>query len=165
MDYFSPTGFGRSMTDNWQPYVGIQITVELPFGNRRARGRLGQAQATDRRSAILAADLEREIDHGVLNGAFALQRAGEELKQRSEAAERHDENWKNAEALRAAGEMNLIDTLLTEQQRTAARLALVRARYDYAAALAQYRWETGTLVEASGAETPRADLSGLSAAP
>ena len=43
------------------------------------------------------------------------------------------------------GEMTLIDTLLTEQQLTEARLQLVEARRVYASAVARFKRETGTL--------------------
>jgi outer membrane protein TolC len=61
--------------------------------------------------------------------------------------------------------MSLIDALLTEQQLTDARLALVQAKRTYASALAHFRRETGTLVEFPQWSVAKPNLVGIVAAP
>ncbi len=164
VDYFNPGGFSRAFKDRWLPFVAVQLTLELPFGNNAAQGRLAQSHATYRRSTITAANVGRLVDQGVMEKAAVLSHAGRELTRRREAVAQHDTNWKNAQALRSAGELSMIDTLLTEQQRLSAQLELIRARRDYAAALAQFRFEAGVLIAGSpAAEQP--DLSGLTRPP
>ncbi|MEO8503306.1 MAG: hypothetical protein ABI609_05365, partial [Acidobacteriota bacterium] len=45
-----------------------------------------------------------------------------------------------------AGESTLVDTILSEQQRTSALLDLISARQQVAVLLAQLRFQTGTMV-------------------
>ena len=65
--------------------------------------------------------------------------------------------------LRAAGEITLIDTLLTEQLLTEARLQLVEARRVYASAIARFKRETGTLL--AGGDRARAARTAASCLP
>jgi len=46
-----------------------------------------------------------------------------------------------------AGDSSLIDSILTEQQATSARLAYISAQQEYAVILAQLRHESGLLVQ------------------
>jgi hypothetical protein len=57
--------------------------------------------------------------------------------------------------------MTLIDALLTEQQLTGARLALLGTKRDYAAAVARFRRETGSLVGFMDPLVPQPNLSGI----
>ncbi|MCU0241317.1 MAG: TolC family protein [Vicinamibacteria bacterium] len=146
VDYFSTTGFSRSFSSHFQPQYAVQISFELPFGNRRARGRMAQAAASLRQSEVQASDLERTIGASLVERGAAAERARQELLRRKEAVGFHEASWKATQELRAAGELSLIDALATEQALTQARLALVTAQRDYAKAVAGLRFEMGQLV-------------------
>jgi outer membrane protein TolC len=53
----------------------------------------------------------------------------------------------NEQARLKAGDSSLIDSILTEQQTTSARLAYIAAQQDYATLLASLRHEAGLLVQ------------------
>ena len=123
------------------------MTIELPFGNNQRLGRLAQSTASASESQIRVADLSRSIQNNVPKLAETLARTRAEWEQRQEAVIQYEATWDTAQRLRGSGDMTLIDTLLTEQQLTQARLQLVQAKRDYASAVARFRRETGTLVD------------------
>jgi outer membrane protein TolC len=53
----------------------------------------------------------------------------------------------NEQARLKAGDSSLIDSIITEQQTTAAKLAYITAQQDYATLLASLRHEAGLLVQ------------------
>ena len=122
-------------------------TFELPIGNNQRLGRVAQATASARESDIRLADLGRTIQNNVPKLAEEVRRARAEWEQRQESVIQWEATWDVAQRLRAASDMTLIDTLLTEQQLTQARVQLVQAKGDYASALARFRRETGTIVD------------------
>ena len=76
----------------------------------------------------------------------SLRDALDRLQRAQESAE-HFEDTIDAEMVKLRyGESTLIDSILTEQQRTGALLDLVAARQQVASLVAQLRFETGTLV-------------------
>jgi outer membrane protein TolC len=152
--FFSPRGFYRSLTGRWEPFLTASFTFDLPLANNVATGRAVQTQATLERSRLQAADLARVIRENVLGVAGALARAGDALE-RWETAVAHDEATVAATLERfGAGEVTLVDTLLTEEILTRDQLELVRARQVYWSLLARLRFETGTLVDFEGENTP-----------
>jgi outer membrane protein TolC len=161
LNYYNiPAGLGQALQQHWEPVASVKVTLELPFGNNRQLGRLNQAVATLRTAEIQAVDLERVANDNVAQQAAALLKAKAEWLRRSESVAQYLQSWADTEKRRAAGDISLIDTLLTEQDLTSERLALVQAQHDYATALAQLRYETGTLLVMRG-DQPAADLTGL----
>jgi outer membrane protein TolC len=147
LDFYSPTGFGRSFSEKWQPFVAVALAIDLPWRNHAALGRLQQARAAVTDLDIRRADLARVIATNVNTHVAAVRIARQEWQQRQEAVTQHEATWTTTGKLRQAGEMSLIDTLLTEQDLTDSRLALVQAKRDYLVAAARYRYETGTLLD------------------
>lgn len=161
VDYYSPSGFGRAFSDKYLPEVRFQFTFEIPFGNNAARGRLDRNQQTLRQARIRRGDLARVIRENVAQAGAALRTAREEVEQLRRAVKEQEATWQTAQALQAAGELSLVDTLLTEQDLTAARLRLVDALRNYATTLARLRFESGTLVRFEEGKPVGFDLTGL----
>jgi len=161
VEYFNPRGTWRSFTDNLQPQAYAKLTWELPFGNNTQLGRLSQALSTLHRTQIQAADLARTIAENVVELSGTVRRARQEVERWREAITQYEETWTSTERLRVAGSLSLVDTLQTEQDLTAARQQYVQAQREYAAAVARFRFETGTLVEFRDGTAVVADLSAL----
>jgi len=161
VDYYSPHGFRRALTDKYLPEIHVQLTFELPFGNNAARGRLERDQQTLRQSKIRTMDLGRLIRENVAGLGAALRAARAEVEQLRTAVSQHEENWKATQELQNAGDLSLVDTLLTEQDLTNARLQLVEALRNYELSLALLRFEAGTLVRFQEGEPVGFDLAGL----
>ena len=59
----------------------------------------------------------------------------------------YDETMTNEQARLKSGDSSLLDTILTEQQATSARLSYIAAQQEYASLLAMLRHEAGLLVQ------------------
>ena len=153
-------------TNRWvAPSWSLGLTFEKPFGNNAARGRLAQSEARLRRDQIGAEDLRRNIRIAVVLTLNSLIEALERLHQTEETV-RHYEDTIRAETRRfEAGQVDLVDTILTEQQRTDSLLARIDARREVATLVAQLRFETGTLVAETGGIGAEVTLPALTTLP
>lgn len=142
------------------PSYRAMLELEKPFSNRTQIGRYIQALATRESKGIVAADLERRIGNNLalLLGSLAL--AIEEVERSQQAADSYQKLLDAENERYKSGLSTLIDTLLTEEQLTDARLALVAARQRCAELVARLRFESGTLVELDdqGGEIPLRSL-------
>ena len=125
----------------------VGLDFQMPIGNNAARGRLAQRQAAYNQTRIDTANLERTIALNLTQYAEALKVAAGRLKIAEEAVSNYDQTIKNEQARLRSGDASLVDTILTEQQTTTARLSLVSAQQDYATLLAALRYEAGLLVQ------------------
>lgn len=122
------------------------LEIEAPFANNTQRGRLAQREASWNTSRIDSTDLSRNIALNVLRLAQSLSIADDRLRQAEAAVRSYDRTIEDEQSKLKAGDSTLVDTILTEQQTTAARSALVEARRDYARLIAELRFEAGLLV-------------------
>lgn len=124
----------------------VAAEFEAPFGNNAARGVLEQRVATLNQASINAVNLERQIGLNVVRLSEELKVAADRLRAAREAVRNYDQTIIDEQARFKAGDSSLVDAILTEQQTTSARLALVSAQFDYATLLAALRYESGLLV-------------------
>ena len=101
---------------------------------------------------ITRTDQERRIASRTTDLVASLARAASAVERRAEAAQAQRETYEATRDLLAAGEVNLTDTILSEEQLLFAQLELVAAREVYALVLADLLFETATLLEVSGEE-------------
>jgi len=143
---FGETTLGNA-TDRWVgPSFTISVELEKPLGNNFFQGLLISRRADVRRSAIANADLERVIRLSIARTAVTLLDAAERRRQAQDSVDFY-QNTIDAEIQRfQAGDSTLVDTILTEDQQTGARLALAAAQQEFAQLLAELRFETGRLV-------------------
>jgi outer membrane protein TolC len=127
--------------------ASVGVDYQHPFGNNAAKGYLEQRQAGLKQTEINTADLERTIALNVTQYAESLKVAAGRLKLAEEAVRQYDQTIRNEQARFKSGDSSLVDTILTEQQTTNARLALVSAQQDYVSLLAALRYEAGMLVQ------------------
>lgn len=148
---FWGTGIGEneiSQIDRWVFRSGeARATFEMPFKNNQALGRYGQRTASQRQAAIDAGDLGRTIALNVERLARSLALASERLARANDSVKAYDKTIEAEQAKLKAGDSTLIDTILTEQQTTAARLTLVSAQQEYATTLARLLFETGLILD------------------
>lgn len=161
VDYYSPRGLWRAVKNKYLPDVSLQVSFDVPFGNNAAEGRLERTLQSYRQSQIRTTDLARVIRENVTGVGAALRAARNEVEQRRLSVRQHEATWRAAQELRRAGDLSLVDTLMTEQDLTSARLQLVRALRDYAASLARLRYEAGALARSENGRPSRFELDGL----
>ncbi len=152
--FYDARGFYRALTSRHEPFVSVNITWELPFGNRAAKGRYAQAAATLQTSTIEARDLERVIDMNVLGASETVRRAADATAA-WQTAVAHDEHVLAAALQQLqSGDLTILDTLLTEESVTTDQLQLVRQRQVYLSTLARLRFEAAVLVSFENPGTP-----------
>jgi len=122
------------------------LELEAPFANNLQRGRLAQREASLKLAEIESTDRARIIALNVLRLVQSLLVAVDQLKRAEDAVRYYDKTIEDEQAKLKAGDSTLVDTILTEQQTTAARQARVTAHRDYANLLSELRFEAGVLV-------------------
>ncbi|MEP0774170.1 MAG: TolC family protein, partial [Acidobacteriota bacterium] len=128
------------------PSARLLLTVEWPFANNVARGRYLEARALYHSGGIQARNLERVIAGRVEELVGAVLKARTEVARGQAAVELYDQLIEAEVERFRLGEATAADLVLTEENRIGAALALVTARQRLAAAVAQLRFELGTLV-------------------
>ncbi|HEY3383790.1 MAG TPA: TolC family protein [Vicinamibacterales bacterium] len=154
------SGWGNSTSED-SPKFGrwvfrsgsVGLDFEVPFANNTALGRYDQAMAALHQDSINTADSSRTIALSVYRVAESLRLAAERVKWAEEAALAYEKTIQDEQARMKMGDSTLIDTILTEQQTTAARTAFVQALQDYASLLARLRYESGTLIRDVNGQT------------
>jgi outer membrane protein TolC len=136
------------------PSTQVGLTFEKPFGNNVARGQLASRRAEREIDRIRQADLQRQIRLGLLSASGSLPDAVERLRQAQLAGTAYESTVQGELERFRVSESTLIDTVVTEQQRTEARLALVDAQRALAEVIALLRFQSGMLV-VNGALAPQ----------
>lgn len=123
------------------------LTLQLPAPNRQARGALRQERARLATLAIAARDLERTIGANVALRLGELQALQRQLASAEEAVDNFLAARDNEVRKLHSNLSTEFDVLQIESRLTAAQLSAVRARASVLQALAQLRFETGTLID------------------
>ncbi len=144
--FYSPRGYLRSFEGDWKPFFKVDLTFDLPFKNNTAEGLLLREQSSLTSSEISLTDLERTIRNNVIEVRGALDWSHDSLRQRAESIAQYQETLESTMAQYQAGDITLVDTLLTEEDLLREQLELVRATQAYLSILARLRFEVGTLI-------------------
>ncbi len=152
--FASLEGPWRAMQRRWRPQISAQIVFELPFRNNAAAGRLAQQEASFETSRVQRRDLERVIRDNVVQVSGSVSRAAEAVNRHREALAYYEKTLDAAMARFRAGDLTLLDTLVTEQDLTGERQVLLGAVQSYLSQLARLRYETGEIVTFANAEGP-----------
>jgi outer membrane protein TolC len=134
------------------PDAKVGISLEVPLGNRAARGQLGAAEAARRQSATALSQTQQRIAIEVKNAATALETAAGRI-QAARAGLTAAETQLRAEQDRFGAGLSTNFFVLTRQNDLAlAQLAEIAALTDYRQALTELGRATGTLLRDRGIE-------------
>ena len=125
----------------------LGLSYVKPIGNNSAAGLVDERVASLHQTEIDSANLERLIGLTVVQLSESLKVAADRLRSSEEAVRNYDQTITNEQARFRTGDSSLLDTILTEQQTTSARLAYIAAQQEYASLLAALRHEAGLLVQ------------------
>jgi outer membrane protein TolC len=149
--FSSPVGFYRAMFQRkWRPLWNVSLTLDLPFANNRRRGVLVEAEAARMRAEVQDRDLARVIRENIVSEVNTLRQRAEAIQYGQTAVSASQQTVDGAIARFQTGDQTLIDTLLSEEDLTQDRLALIQLWQSYVSELVRLRFETGTLVTFSG---------------
>ncbi len=131
------SNFSRDLDETvhgWE--VGVQATWNL-FDGALTRGKVAEAQARYEKSLIEADDLARRIELEVRTAYSSLVEAWEVMESQKKVVEQAEEALRLARARADAGTGTQLDVLSAQTALTEARTTDVRARREYAVALAR----------------------------
>lgn len=133
-------------SDQVGPSITATLAVELPWDNSIAKGAfLVQSAALDS-NLIRVRHLSRTIVNNVSVSAQRLARSAGQLIQSIDETRYYRQTVENERTKRRLGLATLIDVINVEDRLNTARLSEVQAYQVYATAIAQLRFELGTIV-------------------
>lgn len=125
----------------------VGISYEQFLGNNVAKGTVAAREASANQAQIEATNIARVVSLRVIQLAESLKVAADRLRSAAEAVTSYEQTIAAEQTRFRAGDSSLLDTILTEQQTLAARLAYLAAQQEYAQLLASLRHEAGLLVQ------------------
>lgn len=131
----------------------IQLQFQLPVASLQARGERVQRAAALDGIRVAAREQERQVMGGVAISASALSHAIATLNAASSAVSLFQTTVDNETRKHELGASTLFDVIASQDGLTNARLAVVSSHLDYAVAIAQLRFQTGTLAIEQGGLT------------
>lgn len=156
--FFSP--LGRNV-----PGVSSLVSLSLswPTRNSRARGELQQIQASRRQSALVVDLVAKSIGADVPTALDSVRRSALQLAKATEAVHLFERAVVNEEKKLRAGTSTFINLISQRDRLTLARQGEVSAQLTLALALAELRFQTGTLLgeDAGGASLQQDRLTTL----
>lgn len=128
------------------PNVGFGVTYSFPGANQAARGAVRQADATARQLDLKATDLARSISAQVITAVAAVRSAILQVKKARQAVESFQAALGGERAKYSGGFGSIVDVLTVEDKLNTALITQLQAQLNYALALTQFRFATGTLL-------------------
>lgn len=126
------------------------ITFSFPVENNAAKGGVVAQLGALEQSADERTLLASQISTGVVDAAQGLARAHDELLKLDEAFELFNKSVSDQRELFKLGMASIVDVTTTEQSLASAQSQRLSAHVNYANAVAQLRYATGTLLPAPG---------------
>jgi outer membrane protein len=130
------------------PNATAGITYSFPNGNHLARGELLQSQGTSIQAAMQSQQLARVVTTEVVVALEALRSAILRAKNARQSVDSFQAALLGEREKYAGGFGSIVDVLSMEDRLTAALTDQVQSELAYTIALAQFRFATGTLVQA-----------------
>jgi len=129
------------------PSISASVSAQMPWRNSAAEGTfLVQSAALDS-NFIRVRSLTGSIGNNVRLDTLALGRGAQQLVRAIEATRSYRLTVDNETTKRRMGLSTLIDVINVEDRLTNALIAEVQARQSYANAIAQLRFDIGTIVK------------------
>ena len=146
----SPAALGPAFGQNYGPGYSANLVFQMPLGNNAALGVSRQQAALVESQRIRVDELGYSISNSIETAAYALLRATQTLKEADAAVKTYAVTLDNERTKRRLGTATLIDVLNIEDRYNNALLAAVQARQAYAGAIAQFRFESSSLLTRQG---------------
>lgn len=141
--------FGSLYNNAFGLNVQTSLIYDYPLGNHTARGQLSQNLNSFQQVLLRIEDLTRNIRSGVLVALEDLRSSSLQLQKYEDAVGLYERSVANEEKKYKLGISTLIDVINTQDRLTSAYLNRTAAQLSYAAAVAQLRFATGTLLDLS----------------
>lgn len=144
--------FDRALEARAGPSVGASLSLQWPWENNGATGVQLAAAAEYDAATIRRRDLQDGVAINVPVAMAAVRRGAAQCAEGAVAVARYEATLKNERTKRQLGRATVIDVINIEDRLDNALQAEVALRQAYANAVAQLRFELGSLVRRSGEE-------------
>lgn len=137
-----------SLTQNQGKTMGFEVglSFEFPVNNNRAQGVYIQSLAIQKNQEIVNKNLERNIDLNVSIAVNEIINTVSILKKSEESLTYYQETFKNEQEKFYNGLSTLLNLILLQERLTFAQLEFIRAKRQFAVAIVNLRYQTGTLI-------------------
>ncbi len=125
---------------------GLSLNFAFPFSNHLAKGNLIQSKAALKDREIKTLDLQRNIELNVSIALNNLNNSVEVLGKAKEALKLYQEVYNNEQEKFKNGLTILLNLIQFQERLTFAELDYLRAQQQFAEAILNIRYETGTLL-------------------
>jgi len=132
------------------PTAGVGLTYSFPRRNQAAHGALLQAQGANRQAQLQNSELERTISSGVIVAVEAVRTAIVRVKRAREAVRSFQSALAGERDKYSGGIGSIVEILTVEDKLNGAQSDQIQAELNYALALIQFRFATGTLLPSGG---------------
>lgn len=126
------------------------ITLTVPLGNNAAEGLLVQRRSSVKKAGINTRNLERNIRSGIIVAIQALGNATKELLEMRRSVKYYSTAVSNEKIKFSMGMASVLDIINIQNFLRNARLSEVTKRNNYAAALVNLSYQTGSLIVSDG---------------
>jgi outer membrane protein TolC len=149
------------------PGLGSTLTLSLswPVRNDLAYGQLLQSRAGRQQNTALLDQLVKSIGADVPTAVDAVVRSAQQLERATQAVRLFERAVSNQERKLQAGSSTLLDVITQRDRLLSAQQTEVAARLSLALALAQLRFDTGTIFTAAADSTQSVDFNRLTSVP
>ncbi len=132
------------------PGIFAVLSMDLPVGNREAKGRFMQQQASHRQSELQLLNLERSISAEVANRLNSIASNVHEWENMLQAVAFYEQALKDESRKFQMGMGTVLDVVQTQERLTQAQLSRLDTERRYAENLARLRFELGDLLSRDG---------------
>jgi len=153
--------FGASVFGVRGPNANAGITYSFAKNNQTAKGQLMQANGLARQAELHAEELARDVSAEVVIAVGAVRNAVLRMQKAHEAVEAFQAALDGEREKYRGGIGSVVDVLTVEDKLTSALSEEVQARQAYALALIQFRFATGTLLDAPGESVQKIEIDKL----
>jgi outer membrane protein TolC len=148
----SAARFDRSMEMRAGPSAGATLLLQWPWENSDAKGVQRTASADYDAATIRLRDLQESVAINVPVALMTVRRAAKQCAEGAVAVTHYETTLKNEKTKRRLGNATVIDVINVEDRLNNSLQAEVALRQGYANAIAQLRFELGSLVRRIGEE-------------
>lgn len=143
----------------------LGLSYDLPVHNDAARGRLYRSAAAAERTAVAADEAARRIALAISTSAQTLRRSVQEARLSERAVRLFDSAVEGERQKFQLGTSTLFDVITAEDNRTGAQIGWINSQMRFAVAVAEMRYQTGSLLAGDGCPTSVPDPLAPAAGP
>lgn len=165
---YGGASMGNNLSDSWGAFtnsegrdVGFEMGLRFnfPVNNNRAQGTYAQSQAMLMDQEVYTENLARNIDLNVAIATTNIENRTQILINAKRSLDYYQQVYENEQIKFQNGLSTLLNLIIFQERLTFAQLEYLQARQQFALAIVNLRFETGTLYTQNGTEAGNATFT------